>query len=91
MRGCGLTEISPAAFGGLENYLQILDLSGNNLTLIPHDLFHRFDLLRTLSLMDNRIKDLNPTEIFSGFQFTLYKLDLSGRQNEAVSFQELRR
>ncbi|KAJ8916973.1 hypothetical protein NQ315_008373 [Exocentrus adspersus] len=91
IRSCGLTSISPAAFGGLENYLEILDLSGNNISLLPQDVFQRFDLLRTLSLRDNRIERLNPIEVFSGFQFTLYKLDLSGTENAPITVQELRR
>nr|XP_023026888.1 chaoptin [Leptinotarsa decemlineata] len=91
MRSCGLTEISPAAFGGLDNYLEILDLSGNNISLLPQAIFHRFALLRTLSLQDNIVTRLNPIEAFNGFQFTLYKLDLSGTQNEPVSLQDLRR
>lgn len=91
MRKCGLSTISPAAFSGLENYLQILDLSENNLTILPNDIFHRFDMLRTLSLKDNRIIDLNPLELFTSFQFTLYKLDFSGVENDVISIQELRR
>lgn len=91
LRSCGLIKISPAAFSGLENYLELLDLSGNNISLLPQDVFHRFELLRTLSLRDNMIENLNPTEAFNGFQFTLYKLDLSGTNNLPISIQELRR
>ncbi|KAG8310792.1 hypothetical protein J6590_056629 [Homalodisca vitripennis] len=35
MVDCGLQEISPSAFSGLEATLQLLDLSGNNLTTLP--------------------------------------------------------
>jgi Leucine-rich repeat (LRR) protein len=35
MVDCGLQEISPSAFSGLEASLQLLDLSGNNLTNLP--------------------------------------------------------
>ncbi|KAJ8950482.1 hypothetical protein NQ314_007869 [Rhamnusium bicolor] len=91
MRSCGLIEISPAAFGGLENYLELLDLTGNNISLLPQDVFHRFELLRTLSLRDNNVEILNPIETFNGFHFTLYKLDLSGIDNTPVSIQDLRR
>ncbi|KAJ8961557.1 hypothetical protein NQ318_014809 [Aromia moschata] len=91
LRSCGLTEVSPAAFGGLENYLEILDLSGNNISILPQDVFHRFEFLRTLSLRDNIVQTLNPAETFNGFQFTLYKLDLSGTENAPMSLQDLRR
>jgi len=46
MRYCGLTNISPVAFDSLVNSLQILDLSGNNLTKLHHKLFNNFDVLR---------------------------------------------
>lgn len=91
MRSCGLTGISPAAFSGLENYLEYLDLSGNNISLLPPDVFHHFASLRAISLRDNIITRLKPMETFNGFQFTLYKLDLSGSQNVAVNIQDLRR
>lgn len=35
MVDCNLQEISPSAFSGLEATLQLLDLSGNNLTNLP--------------------------------------------------------
>lgn len=91
IRRCGLTTITPLAFNGLENYLQVLDLSGNNITTLPGDIFQRFNTLRTLYLKDNKIIDLNPTELLMPFQFTLYKFDLSGTDNGIVSLQELRR
>lgn len=91
LRHCGLTSVAPASFSGLENYLETLDLSGNNISLLPQDIFHHFDMLRTLSLSDNNVQGLNPTETFNGFQFTLYKLDLSGTQNAPTSLQDLRR
>ncbi|XP_054257339.1 chaoptin-like, partial [Macrosteles quadrilineatus] len=42
MVDCGLQEISPSAFSGLEASLQLLDISGNNLTSLPPHLlqFH---------------------------------------------------
>ncbi|XP_017770923.1 PREDICTED: chaoptin isoform X2 [Nicrophorus vespilloides] len=91
MRNCGLDEISPLAFAGLENYLQILDLSGNNITTIMPDMFHRLNLLRTLSLRDNLIQGMNALEVFTGFQYTLYKLDLIDAQKDPISIQDLRR
>lgn len=91
LRSCGLTHISPTAFAGLENSLELLDLSGNNISYLPQEVFHRFQYLRTLLLRDNVLKGLNPTETFNGFQFTLNKLDMSGRNNAPVLLQDLRR
>ncbi|XP_018322079.2 chaoptin [Agrilus planipennis] len=91
MRGCEINEISPLAFDGLENSLHVLDLSGNNITALHHEIFHRFDVLRTVSLKDNLITDFNPVETFNGFQYTLYKLDISGTKNALISIQDLRR
>ncbi|XP_057660248.1 chaoptin isoform X3 [Diorhabda carinulata] len=91
LRSCGLTTVNPMAFSGLENSLEILDLTGNNISLLPETVFHLLQLLRTLSLRDNDIQKLNPIETFNGFQFTLYNLDLSGTENAVVSLQDLRR
>ncbi|XP_019875931.2 chaoptin isoform X2 [Aethina tumida] len=91
LRLCGLTSINPASFSGLENYLEILDLSGNNIALLPENLLHRFESLKTLSLRDNIFTKLNPIESFTGFQFTLYKLDLRGSSNTQIKIQDLRR
>lgn len=51
MRYCGLTHIYPMAFDSLVNSLQILDLSGNNLTHLHHKLFNKFDVLRYVELL----------------------------------------
>lgn len=91
MRNCGLSQVSPTAFTGLENYLELLDLSENNITSLHQEIFNRFQLLRTLSLSDNPLKGLTPMEMFNSFQFSLNKLDLSGRQNAPVIVQDLRR
>ncbi|KAI4459845.1 antigen bsp putative-related [Holotrichia oblita] len=91
IRKCGLNHISPLAFGGLENSLQILDLSGNNISSLSEEIFHRFDVIRTLVLRGNSIKNLNPTQFFSGLQYTLLYLDLSGTENEAMSIPDLKR
>ncbi|XP_030758115.1 chaoptin [Sitophilus oryzae] len=91
LRSCGLTNISPAAFAGLENFLEVLDLSGNNISLLPNELFQRFQYIRTLFLRDNIITKLSPSEAFNSFQYTLYNLDLSGSQNMPINIQDLRR
>ncbi|KAJ3628300.1 hypothetical protein MTP99_015615 [Tenebrio molitor] len=91
LRSCGLREISPLAFSGLENYLEVLDLSGNQITQLPDELFHRLELLKTLSLRDNALLKIDAAQLLNGFQFSLYKLDLSGSENGVISIQHLRR
>ncbi|GLV45240.1 chaoptin [Carabus blaptoides fortunei] len=90
LHDCGLSNISPSAFGGLESSLQILDLSGNNLTAMSHNMFNNFDYLRSLSLRENRIAGLRPAEAFNGLQYSLYQLDLSGRNNEPFAVQDFK-
>lgn len=46
IRNCKLHFISPEAFTSLENSLQVLDLSGNNITNLPDKVFSAFDNLR---------------------------------------------
>ncbi|KAG5330446.1 CHAO protein, partial [Acromyrmex charruanus] len=86
---CDLLEINSANLAGLESSLELLDVSGNNITMLPNRLFQEFDLLRTLIFRENRINTFSPTEVFSGFQY-LYNLDLSGKQNGMISLQDLR-
>lgn len=90
MRYCGLTHISPVAFDSLVNSLQILDLSGNNLTELPNKLFNNFDVLRVISMRDNKVKLTAPAEMFNAIQYTLLKLDLSGDMNDPTNLQALR-
>ncbi|XP_063227150.1 chaoptin [Bacillus rossius redtenbacheri] len=92
LRDCGVTVLSPGAFGGLEASLQQLDLYGNNLTALPHALFREFDFLKTLSLGENHLPDgALPGDSLSGFQYSLYRLDVSGRDMGVASLQDLRR
>ncbi|XP_063912433.1 chaoptin-like isoform X1 [Zophobas morio] len=91
MRHCALKEISPLAFSGLENWLEILDLSGNHISVLPDEIFHRFEVLRTLSIRDNALIKIDAVQSLNGFQFSLYSLDLSGSGNTAVAIQDLRR
>lgn len=43
IRRCGLSFISPTSFESIGHFLQILDLSGNNLTDIPENFLKDFD------------------------------------------------
>lgn len=46
MRHCSLQYVSPLAFEGLGSSLQILDLSANNITSLPDNVFDNFDVFR---------------------------------------------
>ncbi|XP_014471116.1 PREDICTED: chaoptin isoform X3 [Dinoponera quadriceps] len=87
---CDLLEVNSANFAGLESTLELLDVSGNNITTLPNRLFQEFDFLRTLVFRENHIDTFSPTEVFNGFQYSLYNLDLSGKQNSMISLQDLR-
>ncbi|XP_066585681.1 chaoptin [Prorops nasuta] len=87
---CHLPEVNSMKFAGLESSLELLDLSGNNITELPVRLFQEYDFLRTLIFRENRIENFPPMEVFNGFQYSLYNLDLSGRENSVISLQELR-
>lgn len=89
MRRCGLTQIYPEAFDGLEDSLEILDLSGNNLTTLPNTVFHRLNLVSHLSLRDNPLTDFNVKDVLNGLQFTLRSLDLR-ETLISTSIQDLR-
>ncbi|XP_036140371.1 chaoptin isoform X2 [Monomorium pharaonis] len=86
---CDLLEINSANLIGLESSLELLDVSGNNITALPDRLLQEFDFLRTLVFRENRIDTFSPTEVFNGFQYSLYNLDLSGKQNSMISLQDL--
>ncbi|XP_044258031.1 chaoptin isoform X2 [Tribolium madens] len=90
MRNCGLKEISPLAFSGLENFLEILDLSGNHISSLSDEIFQRLVLLKTLSLRENTLKKFNAIQSLNGARFSLYHLDLSGNENAPISLQELK-
>ena len=46
IRYCNLHHVSPLTFEGLGSSLQILDLSGNNISSLPENVFHNFDMFR---------------------------------------------
>ncbi|XP_013188195.1 chaoptin isoform X2 [Amyelois transitella] len=100
LRDCGLSDLSPAAFAGLENSLQSLDLSENNLTTLSKFMLNKLDSLRFLNLRENRV-DMNlltsniPAEYaqsgFNNFQYKLFSLDISGTSPMEMSLQDFRR
>ena len=53
---CGLTELPPEVFA-LADSLEVLNLSGNALRTLPHDL-HRLHRLRVLFCSDNQFTEL---------------------------------
>ncbi|XP_069668870.1 chaoptin isoform X2 [Periplaneta americana] len=91
LRGCRLSDLSTAAFAGLEATLQWLDLGTNNLTDFPRHLFHEFDFLRTLTLKENKVPPISPADSLNGFQYSIYRLDVSGPEMGVTSLQDLRR
>lgn len=59
---CNLLEMNSANLVGLESSLELLDVSGNNITTLPHHMFQEFDFLRTLIFRENRIDTFSPSE-----------------------------
>nr|XP_034828865.1 chaoptin-like [Maniola hyperantus] len=101
LRDCGISDLSPASFAGLENSLQYLDLSENNLTMISKFMLNKLDSLRFLNLRENRV-DTNllatnsPPEQYQSpavnhFQYKLFFLDISGSSSLEMSLQDVRR
>ncbi|XP_059058531.1 chaoptin [Achroia grisella] len=100
LRDCAIWDLSPASFAGLENSLQSLDLSENNLTMISKFMLNKLDSLRFLNLRENKV-DINllstniPSEYgqlsFNNFQYRLFNLDISGSTSIEMSLQDIRR
>lgn len=59
---CDLLEVNSVNFAGLESSLELLDVSGNNITMLPNRLFQEFDFLRTLIFRENRIDTFPPSK-----------------------------
>jgi hypothetical protein len=91
IRGCGLTNLSQGAFAGLERTLQLLDLEANNLTEFPHHMLHEFYLLHTLTLRENKLSPISLDGTLKDFQYSIYRLDLSGPEMGVTSLQDLHR
>jgi hypothetical protein len=54
-------------------------------------LFYDFDFLRTLTLQGNRLPPINSADTLKGFQYSIYRLDLSGPEMGVTPLQDLRR
>ncbi|XP_047532172.1 chaoptin isoform X2 [Vanessa atalanta] len=101
LRDCGVTELSPASFAGLENSLQNLDLSENNLTMISKFMLNKLDSLRFLNLRENKVdtnllatnnpSEYSTTPSVNNFQYKLFYLDISGSSSLEMSLQDVRR
>lgn len=92
IRHCKLDFIEPSAFSGLESSLQVLDISGNNITTLPEQLFSAFDLLGVVNVKDNKIPAFFPqTSGFVGSSMDIYKLDVTGERNGATNLQHMKR
>ncbi|KAF2366108.1 Leucine rich repeat 5 [Trinorchestia longiramus] len=79
LQDCDIWNLSEKSFRGIEETLQTLDLSYNNLTDIPENIFDRIDSLKWLSLAHNRLI-LDPKKSFNGFTYTLQYLNMLGNQ-----------
>ncbi|CAH2040712.1 unnamed protein product, partial [Iphiclides podalirius] len=100
LRDCSISDLSPASFAGLENSLQSLDLSENNLTMLSKFMLNKLDSLRLLNLRENKVDTNllttnNPSEFtptsFSNFQYKLFFLDISGSSSLETSLQDIRK
>jgi hypothetical protein len=91
IRGCGLSNLSQGAFAGLERTLQLLDLGANNLTEFPYHVVHGFDFLHTLILRENKLSPISLDGTLKDFQYSIYRLDLSGPEMGVTSLQDLHR
>ncbi|XP_037867501.1 chaoptin isoform X1 [Bombyx mori] len=100
LRDCSISDLSPAAFAGLENSLISLDLSENNLTMVSKFMLNKLDSLRFLNLRENKV-DISllttnmPSEYqqsaFNSFQYRLFSLDVSGANSIEISLQDAKR
>lgn len=89
LHDCDLWNLSSKAFRGLETSLNTLDLSYNNLTMLPENLFDRIDSLKWLSLAHNRLI-VDPVKSFNGFTSTLHYLNMLGDTVGVIPMKSLK-
>lgn len=86
MADCSMVKIAPKAFRGLETSLHRLDLSFNNLSSLPENLFDKFDQLRVVVLNDNSLF-FKSEEALGGH--TLQTVNLVGEKMGQISFKQI--
>ncbi|XP_055324765.1 chaoptin [Sitodiplosis mosellana] len=90
IRHCGLSFVSPASFDGLDRTLQILDISGNNLTALPMEFLKGFTEFKALNIKDNKFgsnKEMQLSEVFSAIWPYIEKFDMSGKHNGGTNLK----
>ncbi|XP_024081743.1 chaoptin isoform X2 [Cimex lectularius] len=91
LSNCKLRQIDPESFNGLENTLQSLDLTGNNISTFSFPLLLKYENLRLLNLDYNNIKNLlwmnHPEEMEQEVQLT--ELSLTGKTNSPFVWSKL--
>lgn len=85
MDNCEINVINPKSFEGLDNTLQILDLSFNNISTFPQSALKILNKLKSLNIAENRIKHF-PNDAFQNIKKNLQHLDVSGKYMEEISF-----
>lgn len=56
-------EVNSPDLAGLESSLELLDLSGNNITSLSSPIFQEYDFLRTLIFRENKIQTFSPGKV----------------------------
>ena len=83
------TSFETNAFDGIENLLTELSLSNNQITSVPM-VISKLNFLRTLLLLDNPIKTIDPNVFTPIWQtLTTLHISLSGAQKWPVAFRQL--
>lgn len=85
---CFIRDIQPKVYRGLENTLEKLDLSFNNISHLPFELFENFDRLRHLNLDQNQLK-LSPEEMENFRLFTLHKFSVIGDKMATFPMEDI--
>jgi len=88
LQNCGIRNIASAAFRGLEQTLQEIDLANNRLTVLPFNVFQDFDSIKKMDLSNNLLA-ISPNYTFSDFRFSINELDLGGERMRQVPGREI--
>lgn len=91
IRYCEITNIQELSFVGLENVLEILDLTGNKIEMLDLNSFTNFNNLKSLILQENRIKKLNSIDTFFTVQKNLITLELIGGNNIKIDLKKFKK